>query len=122
MLLIRQLLKCYNENENFNKKIPNSNVYLGNSNIKIPNSKLIRVIFCHDSSDSEQAKQFTNFYSQRLSKIIREFVAEKTAKKIPNPNRKIGIWNFYIEILKLLPYKVDDFPRNNNHFIWRSAI
>lgn len=29
MLLIRQLLKCYNENENFNKKIPNSNVGVG---------------------------------------------------------------------------------------------
>lgn len=77
MLLIRQLLKCYNENENFNKKIPNSNVYLGNSNIKIPNSKLIRVIFRHE---------FTNFSSQRLSKIIREFVAEKNKhKKNPKP-------------------------------------
>ncbi len=27
MLLIRRLLKCYNENEKFNKKNPNSNVY-----------------------------------------------------------------------------------------------
>jgi len=36
-----------------------------------------------------------------LKNKIREFVAKKTSiKKIPNPNRKIGIWNFYIGILK----------------------
>ncbi|KRD62522.1 hypothetical protein ASE40_01645 [Flavobacterium sp. Root935] len=83
----------------FNRKVfPQSchfdegEIFASSSAIKIAN--LCRVT-CEDFSFVEM----TNYMF--LKNKIREFVAKKTSiKKIPNPNRKIGIWNFYIGILK----------------------
>jgi hypothetical protein len=63
----------------------------------------------------------------RVTYVVFDFAqTDKTRriKKIPNPNRKIGIWNLeflYWEIIKLT-YKVDDFSWNDNHFVWRSSV
>jgi len=54
MLLIRQLLKCYNENENFNKKIPNSNVY----EVFNRKERKEREFFC------SQRREVAKFFSQ----------------------------------------------------------
>ncbi len=59
----------------------------GNSKAQIQNSNLSVSSFCHELHKFSRI-EFV------LIRIIRG--RKTTTKKIPNPNRKIGIWNFLI--------------------------
>ena len=77
------------------------------------NSNLNKMKFCHELHEFSRI-EFVLIYVIRGGKI--------SAKKIQIPIVKLEFGILNIGILKLLTYQINNFPGNNNHFIWCFTI